>query len=169
VLAVQVIVENRRQARKVRIVLWFSAIWCIGWLYWAYDIAETYGLSPGDGGVLRPPGERWAAAAIMASVGIAPLIGMIVYARRYLTRLVRDGKTIAVSVLGVLGESTWSRPLTDVTDVASHRGQLHLRSRVDAPWITLRIAGRRYIIDLQSELVNRDAIDELLRGQNRSG
>ena len=50
-----VLVENNRQARKVRIITWASALWVIGFLYWAADLSQTYGRAPGDGGVLRPP------------------------------------------------------------------------------------------------------------------
>jgi hypothetical protein len=163
-----VIVENRWQARKVRVVLWAMALWCAGWLYWAYDLAHTYGLSPGDGGVLRPAGERFMAAAVVAALGIAPFAGMAFYARRYVTRLARDGDTITVSVLGIVSTATWSRPVAAVSSAKEHQGRLELQSSVNAPWITLRIDGRRYVIDLQSEHVNRNALNALVRAGRRA-
>jgi hypothetical protein len=164
---VQVIVENHQQARKVRFVFWFIALYCAGMVYWAYDLAQTYGLSPGDGGVLRSAWERAVAAAIVAALGIAPVIGMIVYVRLYVTRLTRDGDTITVSVIGVLGSDTRPYAVADVSRATEYSGRFRLWSRVDAPWIVLRLAGRPYIIDLQSELVNRSAIEALLRDREK--
>ncbi len=157
-----VLVENRRQARKVRMVTWASALWCIGWLYWAADLAQTYGLSPGDGGVLRAPLQRWATAAIVALIGILPLVGMAIYARRYVVRLERERADLLVTVIGFLAPSTRSHPVTDVGDSQRNRGQLRLRISVNAPWIRLRIAGRSYIIDLQAERVDAQAIERIV-------
>jgi hypothetical protein len=162
---VDVIVENRRQARKVRILFWVIALYCAGMLYWAYDLAQTYGMSPGDGGVLRPAGERGIVSALIAALSVAPLVGMVLYVRRYVIRLSRDADTITVTVLGVLGTRTWTCTRADVSRATEHRGRLTLRTSVNAPWITLRIAGRRYIIDLQSEVVSRGAIMALERGR----
>jgi hypothetical protein len=159
---VSVLVENRRQARKVRIVTWASALWCIGWLYWATDLSQTYGLSPGDGGVLRPPLQRWAAAAIVALIGILPFAGMAIYARLYVVRLERERADLRVTVIGFFTPATRTHPVTDVGGSRKHRGELRLRTSVNAPWMVLRIAGRPYIIDLQAERVDSRAIERLV-------
>ena len=46
------------QAKKVRWFTAFALVVCLGCLYWGYDLSQTYGLSPGDGGVGGPRGRR---------------------------------------------------------------------------------------------------------------
>ena len=83
--------ENQRQARKARLVMLGTVVWSLGWLYWSSVIAQTYGLSAGDGGTVRPASQRYTIAVLMLAVALAPLIGMLVYGRVYLTRILRDG------------------------------------------------------------------------------
>jgi hypothetical protein len=157
-----VLVENRRQARKVRIVTWASGLWVIGFLYWAADLSQTYGLAPGDGGVLRPPFQRWTAATILTLIGILPFAGMLIYARLYVIRLVREGANLHVTVIGFFVPSSRTYALTDVERSRHHHGRLELSISVNAPWVTLRIAGRPYVIDLQADAVDADAIARLV-------
>ena len=166
----QVIFESHWQALKVRIITGATALWCAGWLYWAYDMSQTFGLSPGDGGVLRPAGERWALAAFLALIGIAPLAGMAVYARLYVTRLCRDGQQVVVTIIGLVRPRTFSVPLAAVAKATSHQGRTPFYSRitVNAPWITLRIAGRPYILDQQAERLDNGALQRLIRDGNRA-
>ena len=166
-----VLVGNYRQARKVRIVTWAFGLWCVGFLYWAADLSQTYGLAPGDGGVLRSPLQRWTAAAILALIGILPFAGMIVYALLYVVRLAREDANVHVTVLGLLAPSTRVYPVADVERTRHHHGRLELRISVNAPWITLRIAGRPYVIDLQAEQVDTEAIEQLVAdaGKARGG
>lgn len=166
----QVIYESHWQARKVRIFAWATALWCIGWLYWAYDLSQTYGLSPGDGGVLRPAVDRYTFAAIMALIGIAPLAGMAVYVRLYVTRLARDGDRIAMTVVGLLRPRTFDVPLTAVADKIGRHGQTPIYGwiKVYAPWITLRVSGRPYIIDQQAETLDEAALRRLVKDGNRA-
>jgi hypothetical protein len=97
------LITNHRQARKVRFVAWGLVLFCIGFLYWAADMSQTYGLNPGDGGVLRPATERWAVAAILALIGILPFVGMVIYVRLYVIGLVRERDELRVTVIGLLG------------------------------------------------------------------
>jgi hypothetical protein len=156
------LVENYRQARKVRIITWVSGLWCIGFLYWAADLSQTYGLAPGDGAVLRPPLQRWTAATILALIGILPFTGMIIYARLYVIRLVREGANVHVTVIRVFAPSTRTHAIPDVERARHHHGRYEVRISVNAPWITLRIAGWPYIIDLQAERVDAPAIERLV-------
>lgn len=151
----QVLLENRWQARKVRWITWAFAVWAVGWVYWAWTVAETYGLSPGDGGVLRPLPERLGVAAGMVCVGVLPLAGMMLYLSIYLRRIERDGDAVVVTVLGLFASAQHRYRVADFEGAGRHDGQLNLRSRVNAPWLTLRVAGRRlpYIVDVQAERV----------------
>jgi hypothetical protein len=162
------LVENYRPARKVRIIIWASGLWCVGFLYWAADLSQTYGLAPGDGGVLRPPLQRWTAATILALIGILPFAGMIIYARLYVIRLVREGANVHVTVIGVFAPSTQVHAIADVERARHHHGRLALRISVNAPRITLRIAGRPYVIDLQAERVDAPAIERLIADAARA-
>ena len=147
-----ILVENKWQARKLRWVCWGSVVWTIAWLAWAVDLAETYGLSPGDGGVLRPFGERLAYAAVLTVIAVLPLVGLIWYSRRYIVAMSRSGGMVDVTMLGF-----W-RPLRRRYAVAAfgpsttHGGRMSAGGlTVNAPWITLRIGGKRHFVDLQSE------------------
>lgn len=156
------LIANRWQARKVRWVAWGSALWCIGFLYWAADMSQTYGLSPGDGGVLRPPAARWTVAAILALIGILPFLGMVIYTRLYVIGLAREGDELRVTVIGLLAASTRIHAVRDVNAAREHHGQFRGRITVNAPWTVLRIAGRPYIIDRQAERIDGAAIRRLV-------
>jgi hypothetical protein len=170
----QIIVDCHRQAWKVRIVTWATALWFIGFLYWGYSMSQTYGLSPGDGGVLKPAAERWSLAVLLALIGIAPLIGMAVYAGLYVTRLARDGEQLTMTVIGLLRPRTFTVPLIAVATATSNDGRgfpfsgMASRITVNAPWITLRVAGRPYIIDQQAETLDDAALGRLVNDANRA-
>jgi hypothetical protein len=154
--------------QSVRIVTWAFGLWCIGFLYWGADLSQTYGLAPGDGGVLGPPLQRWTAAAILALIGILPFAGMLIYARLYVIRLAREGANVNVTVIGLFAPSTRIYAVTDIEHARHHHGRLKLRISVNAPWITLRIAGRPYVIDLQAERIDASAIEKLVADAARA-
>ena len=157
-----VLVENTRQARKVRWLCWASAAWAAGWLWWAAEMAQSYGLSPGDGGALRSAVERWGVAVLLAAVGVLPLAGMALYARRYIVRLVRSGESAEVTVAGFWRPYARSYPAAAFAPGRAHHGRLSTGGvSVNAPWITLRVDGRRYFVDLQAERVDRKALERL--------
>ena len=87
---------------------------------------------------------------------------MIIYALLYVVRLVREGANVHVTVIGLLAPSTRVYPVADVERARRHHGELQFRISVNAPWITLRIAGRPYVIDLQAERVDAPAIERLV-------
>lgn len=163
-----VILENHRQALKVRIMLWASFLACAGALYGAQTLFETYGLNPGDGGVLRPLGERLAVAGLVAALGLSFAGGMAVFASRYAVRLTREGDRVDIRTMTPWGTRRHRLAVADFRGGAYFHGrQRNPRGpSVDAPWITLRVAGRRlpFIVDLQAETVNKGALGALARG-----
>lgn len=163
--------ENRRQARKVRFVTLVLLLWCLGCLYWAVDSAQSYGLQPGDGGVLRPPVQRYAMAALLVFLGLAPMTGMILYNRRYLTRIVRDDEGLELTLIGFLWPFRHRIALSELAGSSTHEGRMHGRIPVHAPWLSLRVKGQRvpFIIDQQAEQVNNSAIQALIRSQTKKG
>lgn len=162
-----VLVANSHQARKVRWVFWGICLFFVGFAYWGWDLSRTYGLSPGDGGVLKPLGSRLTAAAILLVIGLLPLIGMIAYVRRYVGGIVWRGDEVLVSgVCWPAGDRAF--PLTSFEPGSEYEGRLDtIIHRVDAPWMTLSIEGRTYIVDLQAEKVDREGLVRMLRQARR--
>jgi hypothetical protein len=158
----ELLFDNRQRAKAARLVVLGTIVWSLGWLYWSSVIAQTFGLSAGDGGSLRPPNQRFTIAALMVAVALAPLIGMLVYGRVYLTRLVRDGGEVELTSLGFVLPFRFRIPISELQESEGYEGKMSGRSgvSVDTPWITLRASGYRlpFVIDLQAELVNKPAI-----------
>ncbi|HMO28686.1 hypothetical protein [Enterovirga sp.] len=164
-----ILVANSWQARKVRWVFWGLFLFFAGFAYWAWDLSQTYGLSPGDGGVLKPPGVRLTAAAIVGAIGLLPLLGMIAYVRRYVAGLVWQGERVVLSgACWPMGER--SVPLAAFAPGREHDGRLYtVKHWIEAPWLTLSVGGRTYIVDLQAEEVNREGLARLFKEANRLG
>lgn len=162
-----ILVVNTWQARKVRWVFCGLFLFFAGFAYWAWDLSQTYGLSPGDGGVLKPPGSRLAAAAIVGAIGLLPFIGMIAYVRRYVAGLVWQGEKVVVSgACWPMGERSF--PLAAFAPGRVHDGRLDtVKHWVEAPWLTVSIGGRTHIVDLQAEQVDHEGLARLFREARR--
>jgi len=156
----RVLFENRWQAKKTRWLTWGLIACTAGCLYWAWLLAHTYGLSPGDGGVLRPLHQRLMMAGFVALIGVLPTAGMWVFNRRYLTRIERDEDKVALTTLGLLFRSTRVFRLSDFAGTGYHHGQMSGRISVNAPWMALRVAGvwPPFVVDLQAEHADTSAI-----------
>jgi hypothetical protein len=161
------LMENRRQARKVRRVLvasWMAALACT---LWGWDLLHTYGMNPGDGGILRPFPERLRAALLIALMGWGPAVGMTILARRYVVGLRVEADHLRIATLSLWGgEPRVERvPLRDLRGGRYFHGRLDSgRSRVHAPWITLRIRHRKlpYLLDLQADSLKTGRLASLL-------
>ncbi len=166
----EVLLENRHQARKVRALTWAFLLVACGTSWAALGLAESYGLSPGDGGVLRPPGERYAMASTVAALGLLPALGMLGYGRRYLTSIVRTGDRIELETLGLFGSGRRLEAVPgDLSGGERHAGKVRGPRSVDAPWLTLGLAGHRipFVVDLQAERVEVEALVKLARAKKR--
>jgi len=134
----------------------------------SYDLLQTYGLSPGDGGVLKPLSERIAMAGFIFSLGLLCLAGGIICMYRYVISIHKVGKSeFAVHTLGMLGMRTLELPLENLRlgKRQEGRGRYPSGHSVDAPYRLLRVAGRRipFILDLQGQIHDRRALAELIR------
>lgn len=170
--------ENHRQTLKVRIVLWVAYLAGLAALYAGWSILQTYGLSPGDGGILRPFGERLSFGAIVALLGIALILCMMTFASLYVVKLSREKELICIEALPIwgLGRKRYSFDVSEVGEAAYHHGRMKrgvttsagstLFQNIDAPWITLRIAGKRlpFILDLQAEVIKIGPLSVLAEG-----
>ncbi len=170
--------DNHKQALKVRMVLWASILVCAGALYGGWVIFQTYGLSPGDGGVLRPFGQRLGFGAFVALLGVAFAGGMMLFASLYVLRLVREGDQVIIDTLTPWGIGTrkYVYDLSEIGESAYYHGRMDrpvstgsgmvLMQKVDAPWITLRTARRWFplVLDLQAETIKKGALGRLAKG-----
>lgn len=172
----QTLYKNSRQALKVRIVLWVSLGLCVAALYGGWVIFETYGTAPGDGGILRPLGERLAFGGFVAALGVAAALGMMLFAALYVLRLRRTGDAISVETLTPWGFGARRYHFTDSDfgDSAYHHGRYSvarsldrpgrfLHITVNAPWLTLYVSGRfmPFLLDLQAETIDARALSTL--------
>lgn len=131
--------ENRARAKRARLSILVAAVWSVGWFYWAY--------------VLGSGGAQPGLTAIVAGVGLLPLVVLHFYGNAYVVRLAREDDTLSITTLGLIGNRPLHIPLRAVTEV----------TRPEAGGIIVRVAGRRspFLVDLQAEHVNIGAIAAL--------
>ncbi len=162
------IYENGR-GTLVRIVVFAGIAAGIAGLYASWAIFQTYGLSPGDGGVLKPFSERLAFAGVIASLGLAAAGGLALYASLYVTAIQADanGQRYKLTTLSLFSAREHDFQLSDFTGSKYFHGQLHTPKgpRVNAPWVTLRATGRAlpFILDVQAD-ANPQALDKIAPG-----
>lgn len=141
-----VLYENRQRAKRARLGILAAVVWSLGWFYWAY--------------ALKSGGSRPGVIAIVAIVGVLPLVALHFYSNVYVVRLVRNDDEVTITTLGLFGHRDVRVPLTAIAEVA----------RPEAGGMTLRLAGRQmpFMLDLQAEYCDLDAIAALAsRGADR--
>lgn len=153
-----VLFDAAGQLTKVRLVMWLSVVCAIGAGWWGWSLTQTYGLAPGDGGVLAPPGVRLAVGGTVAALGLLFAGPMAVYGRQYIAQVRRvpgtTGLVIATTRLIGTRESTYAaaevtigraheqRPIADAfgTGIAVH-----------APWQAVHVPDRRLPLILDGQ------------------
>lgn len=170
--------ENHRQAWKVRAVLWASWLVCAAALYVSEIIYRTYGLSSGDGGILRPFAERISFAAFVAVIGLLFAGSMMIYASLYVLRIEQQGDQLHVDTMPPWGVGVLRNTLrTDAIGRSKyHHGRFsaprslgapgrYVTLDVNAPWITIYVTGRRlpFLLDVQAERIDVAAFNSLLK------
>lgn len=164
------VIENEARAVRVRLLLWASYLVAGGATFLAYYVFMTYGLSPGDGGVLKPLPERIALASFVLLFGLSTCVGMILYARLYVLRLHLEGQDLQIVTLGPLGIRSQSHDLSaaKVEGATYYHGRYtahrpmegsarSLKTSVDAPWITLKFDNQTlpFVLDLQAKSIDK--------------
>ena len=153
------------QLLKVRFITVLSLLCEIGSLWWGIDLAQTYGLNPGDGGLLAPASARFAWAAGVIVPGIAFVVGMWFYSQHYIARLEYDERTRLFTVRHVWfpGSTTTVFRKEDILTSSFHKGKLNAHIQVKAPWWTIHIAGRRkpLILDAQGVVLEEEKMKKL--------
>jgi len=168
----ELLLENHHQALKIRIIFWVLVVVALFAFWGGWAIYQTYGLSQADGGVLRPLWERLALGGFVAGLAVMCVGAMWIYVSIYALHISRIGDQLRLVTMTPMGGFDRNIPLEDVGKSAYYHGRLNPMTvrggaiKVNAPWITLRIRGRRLpvIIDLQAEFIEVDKLSELAEG-----
>ncbi len=153
-----VVYESAGQLYSVYAVTALSVL-CAGLaLATGWYVGNHFGLSPADGGVLRPLWQRVAFGSALASVGCAFAGGMLLYLRLYIARLrivERDGEGRTVTLEAAMAFPGLRVPLSEaeLMGTGDHAGRSsHFRGvSVNAPWTSLRLRGRRLPLILDAQ------------------
>ncbi len=157
------------QLLKVRAIMLFALACALGAIWWGWDLFQPHGLRPADGGALAPLGTRLALGLGLAALGIAFAAAMWAYGRLYVSRLryERGSDRLLVRTLGFVGGRETPYPASDVVSSTYVAGRYDNPGgvSVDAPWMSLRMAGRRWplIVDAQGVFPDRELAARLLQ------
>jgi hypothetical protein len=163
-----------RQLKKLRIMMPCALPWAPAGIWLGVHLAETYGLNPGDGGVLAPLPVRLAWAVGVSLLGISITVGMWLYGKCYVAKMELDEQagTLSIDTVRFFGTRTEEVQLARVQGSRYHEGYLDLPRAplVHAPWWTIRIAGRKLplILDRQGELIDLELLKRLLKSDEKS-
>ena len=159
------VMKNAGRSIRMELMAYVGIAAAIGSIWWGAGLLETYGMRPGDGGVLRPFEERLLVAGITAGCGLAFGLGLLIYQSLYVVGLVLEGDRFDVHTkVGFLNIIRTYK----ITDVAKssyrHNAEVNFGSTGrDLPReyaMTVRISGRwlPYILDLNAKFIDRHAL-----------
>ena len=167
-----------RQSMKVRFLMWF-ALACAGAAVWeGYDLLLTYGTLPPDGGVLAPLPTRLAWAASVSLIGLSFAYGMWLYGRYAVReiRLVPGDQTFRIATYRFIGSRVETVAIGEVVVATKRHDRIKTGDflalvsglTVDAPWLSVRLRGRRWplVLDLQGVVANNARLAALLKTRN---
>jgi hypothetical protein len=153
-----------RQLIKVRGMMLFSLVCAMGSVWAGVRLAQTYGLSPADGGVLAPLPVRLAWGSGVALLGLSFAVGMWLYGRCYVAAVAFDPHTSEVQFTTVrfIGRATNTVARTAIRHSEHYQGHLDVMRAdgagvsVNAPWRSVTLAGRRLplILDQQGTVLD---------------
>lgn len=160
--------RNKARSMRVRVVAWFLIGAGLAGLAATWNIYATYGLAPGDGGVLRPWSERAAFAGVLGALSLATIASAIALAARYVSaiRETRQGKARALDIVtvGLFRPQTRGLP-RDGGTWRKFAGNIYT-SYTSAPYALFRPAKTLvpYVVDLQAEQVSLSDLRRRSRG-----
>jgi hypothetical protein len=159
-----------RQLWKVRIWMWIALATFAFTLWYGWDLFNTYGTRPADGGVLAPVGVRLAWGGTVALLGLLFAAGMWLYGGLYVAAIVYDEPTdrLHLRTLSFFGNRDRTFAASDVESTNFHDGFFWAGGvAVDAPWYTLRMRGAGWplIVDAQGIFLAPEAGQRLFGGR----
>ncbi len=161
------------RVKRVRFIMWLSLVTLAAALWSGWDLFQTYGSRPADGGQLAPLGVRLAWGLGVAGLGIAFALGMWLYGRLYVWAIGYDeaADRLYVRTLSFFGNRLASFPASSVTQSTLRRGDFYAPGApsVRAPWYNLTIAGQRFplIIDAQGQFGDAALVNKALGAKGR--
>jgi hypothetical protein len=159
------IYANTRQGRTARLVLWLATGLALMLLGWAWDLFHTFGLAPGDGGVLRPYPERAAGAAATAAAAALVLAGALTYRRSYVVRMLLGHGQVEVHTVSWLGSRVRRYRLQDFAGAAEFGGGFTLGSYTPR-FTRVRLVGHRLplLLDSRADCIRPAALARVVKG-----
>ncbi len=165
------------RVKLVRFIMWLSLVAAAGAIWFGWELFQSYGSRPADGGVLAPLGVRLAWGLSVAGLGIAFAFGMWLYGRLYVWAIGYDeaADLLYVRTLSLFGNRLDSVPASSVTQAKFNSGDFYVPGApsVHAPWYNVSVAGRRFplIVDAQGQFGEAELVNKALgrRGKRKRG
>jgi hypothetical protein len=173
----EVVYRAGTQALKVRFLMWLSVACAVFAVTAAVNLFQTYGTRPADGGVLAPIGARIAWSGTVAALGLGFVFGMWLYGRYSIRELRwrRGQNQLLISTYRFIGSRTDALNVAEIAGATAKRDRFQGRDifwaptglTVDAPWLAVRLRGRRWplVLDLQGIVADPDRLRALLRSK----
>ncbi|BBL80215.1 hypothetical protein RxyAA322_20690 [Rubrobacter xylanophilus] len=161
-----------RQLLKVRFLMLLSLVCAAGAVWIGLDLVQTYGLRPVDGGELAPLPARLAFGGGVALVGLSFAFGMWLYGRLYVAAIDLDERVnrLYVRTVRFLGTREDVFDVSEILRSELYEGRFvaprdeELMLSVEAPWRSVRVAGRRWplIVDERGLFLDPERMNALL-------
>ena len=131
-----VVFDAGHQLRKVRFVMWLAVACAGAGAWWGWSLGQTYGLAPGDGGVLAPLPTRMAVGTTVAGLGLLFAAGMWLYGRQYIAEIRQGpaGDQLTVRTTHLVGTIARTYPASEVRLGRRHEGRAGVYS-ADNPFV----------------------------------
>ncbi len=158
------------QLLKVRAVMLMGLAAAVVGCWVGWDLFQTYGIRPADGGQLASLPVRLAWGLTVAALGLAFAAGMAAYGTLYVGTIRYDAAAGTLHIRTVELILTGRKrvvPLSGVKGSNRREGRLDNPGgvSVDAPWLALQLKGRRWplIVDAQGHFPDRALAARLLK------
>lgn len=158
------------QLLKVRAVMLMGLAGAVAGCWYGWDLFQTYGIRPADGGQLASLPVRLAWGLTVAALGLAFAAGMAAYGTLYVGSIRYDEATGTLHIRTVEFLLTGRKHIVPLSAIKGSDWQ-HGRFdnpggvSVDAPWISLAVKGRTWplIVDAQGHFPDRALAAKVLK------
>jgi hypothetical protein len=153
-----------KQAIKCRIIMWLLLASAMGSITYGWYLFQSSGMNCGAMTLEALP-DRLIWALGVSTLGIACAVGIWYFGRIYIAQILVDEghQNLEIQTLSFLGFHRFITPVEQVGADKYHPGQLDIANgqSTDAPWCSVRIAGRRLPLLLDAQGMSNDV--KLLR------
>lgn len=158
------------QLLKVRAVMLMGLAGAVAGCWFGWDLFQTYGIRPADGGQLASLPVRLAWGLTVAALGLAFAGGMALYGTLYVGTIRYDAAAGTLHIRTVEFLVTGRKrvvPLSAIKGATRKAGRLENPGgvSVDAPWLALQLKGRKWplIVDAQGHFPDRALAERVLK------